>query len=371
MSDHAPQDAGQDLPPPEAGLDTAASRIEWLIDAYFDGQLESDQRHELRHELLSSPTSRQLFWQMARLKVALYYWAGEHWGEEAAVRDAQRCSIPTTTRTKHQWCEPFSRLRGFAATIAACFVSAGVAVGSSRALSPPALPLVRHSLPVGNPGFEEPLSVKRTSRSRLPADFGYWAGDDVVAITERAGVTPPEGRRMIAFEEALDEPRELGTGWSRACDFYQLIDLRPYQQLATDRQAVLQLSARFRNAADANVSADTTPTRFTCRIRMFNGPVEDVISDWPHAASREVAMGAELMSLSPSGLSGSWHDVVAHAIMPASATFAVIHIAASPDSHRESVATSQAYRFPLALCDDVRVDLLTHDDSAGSLAPRR
>jgi hypothetical protein len=377
MSGDALQDRGRDRPSATTGLDSAASRIEWLIDAYFDGELEPDERQELRHELLSSPSARQLFWQMARLKVALHYWAGEHWGEEAASREAHGCSIPAAAPRGRQRCEPFGPRRGpFAAMIAACIVCVGAGAGAAWTIAPPAVAPVKRTLPVANAGFEMPLCTRPTvaetaSRSRLPGTFGLWAGDSVAAIEERSGVTPPEGRRMIAFEEALNEPLQPETDWARACDYYQLIDLRPYQELAIDGRAVLQLAARFRHAADAGSSADAAPIRFTCRIRLFDDSIEDVVNDWPHASSRELAMGGEVVTIPPTGRSGEWHNVVARTLVPASATFAIIHIAASPDNEPEAAPPSQSYRYPLAFCDDVRVELLTHYDVPPQLSPRR
>lgn len=369
---------GSDQLPPEIGLDVTASRIEWLIDAYFDCDLEDDERQELRRELLSSPTARQLFWQMARLKIALHYWAGEHWGEEAAASETEGCSISATRQTHPRPRDRFGPKRGaFAAMIAMCIVCAGAGAGAARAIAPPAAAPVARRLPVANAGFEMPLDVRpkhvlATSRSRLPGDFGYWAGDSVAAVEQRAGITAPQGQRMIAFEEALNEPLVPTTDGARSCDYYQLIDLRPYRDLAADGRAVLQLSARFRNAADKASSADAAATRFTCRIRVFNGPIEHVVNDWPNAASRELAMGGEVLRIPPNGLSGEWHDLVARTIVPPSATFAILHIAASPDNEPENAsATSQSYRYPLAFCDDVRVDLLTNDGVPPRLSPRR
>lgn len=372
------QGLGPDQPPQETGLDAAASRIEWLIDSYFDCELEDDERQELRRELLSSPAARQLFWQMARLKVALHYWAGEHWGEQAAASEAEGCSISATSQARSQPRDRFGPKRGpFAAMIATCIVCAGAGAGAARAIAPPTAAPVARPLPVANSGFEMPLDVRpdhaqAISRSRLPGDFGYWAGDSIAAVEQRAGIAAPEGQRMIVFEEALNEPLMPKTDWARACDYYQLIDLTPYQDLAADGRAVLQLSARFRNAADQASSADAATTRFTCRIRLFNGPIEDVVNDWPHAASRELAMGAEVVRIPPNGLSGEWHDIVARTLVPTSATFAIIHIAASPDNEPENApATAQSYRYPLAFCDDVRVELLTNYDVPPQLSPRR
>lgn len=372
---HGPE---PDQPPREANLDTAASRIEWLIDAYFDCELEHDERQELRRELLASPAARQLFWQMARLKVALHYWTGEHWGEDAAAREAEGCSVPASRQADPQRSGRFRLKRApFAALIASCIVCAAGGAVAARAIAPPAVAPTVRSLPLANAGFERPLDVrpehaKATSRSRLPGDFGYWAGDSIAAVEQRAGITPPEGQRMIAFEEALNEPLLPQADWARSCDYYQLVDLRPYQDLAADGRAVLQLSARFRNVADQSNSADAATTRFTCRIRLFNGPVEDVVNDWPYAASRELAMGGEVVRIPPQGRSGEWHDVVARTLVPTSATFAIIHIAASPDNEPGNApAAAHSFRYPLAFCDDVRLEILTNYDAPPRLSPRR
>jgi hypothetical protein len=60
-------------------------RLQLLLDAYFDGALTEEQRAELERILLSSPASRQKYWDFARLHADAARWGQEAWGRRMAA----------------------------------------------------------------------------------------------------------------------------------------------------------------------------------------------------------------------------------------------------------------------------------------------
>lgn len=368
MTTHEPHDAAAAA----NACDSPATRLEWLIDAYFDGEIEPAERQELRRELLSTPAARELFWQMARLKVALHFWAGEAWGEAAAADEAGRgvdlCPLPPPG-----WAAWARRISGpFAAAIAACMACAGLGAGVALAFSPPLSSPMRRPLPVANGGFEEPLArPSSVPASRLPTSFGSWLGDLVTQVTERQGVRPFEGERMLVFEKALDDAVPGGGDQSRACDLYQWIDLRPFKTQTDDGRGVIECTVRFRNAA-VPTEGQPEATRFTCRVRLFDSRPEEIAAQWPRSTERELASGGELVRIPAEGRAGDWHEVTIRALVPPAATTALIQVAASPDDDPiPGKPDPVVHRYPLAFCDDVRVELLTFPEQLPPLTAKR
>jgi hypothetical protein len=55
-------------------------RLELLLDAHFDENLDAEQSAELNYRLLSSPQARELFWSRARFHALLRRYGSENWG---------------------------------------------------------------------------------------------------------------------------------------------------------------------------------------------------------------------------------------------------------------------------------------------------
>lgn len=59
-------------------------RLQMLLDRYLDGALSEDDRAELEHVLLASPSARATFWQSAGLHAVAMRWGQEAWGRRMA-----------------------------------------------------------------------------------------------------------------------------------------------------------------------------------------------------------------------------------------------------------------------------------------------
>jgi hypothetical protein len=63
-----------------------SSRLDYLLQGYFDGQLSLPEKKELEELLLSDPRTRQEFWLAARTHSALRLWGEAEWGRKAATQ---------------------------------------------------------------------------------------------------------------------------------------------------------------------------------------------------------------------------------------------------------------------------------------------
>ena len=114
------------------------TRLDQLLDAYFDEALSPADRAELEYLLLSSPQARQHFWKRARFQAVLRRFGTENWGKWLAQQSAfaapEAQNLPATSpvpdqrgRSAWRWREWFRPgLRWAPAAIAAVLVCLAV-----------------------------------------------------------------------------------------------------------------------------------------------------------------------------------------------------------------------------------------------------
>ena len=348
-------------------------RLESLIDAYLEGDLDGEELEELSQELLSSQEARKLFWTMARHRLRIERWARESWGAATARSDLD----PADARQRRSFGRGVGRVRSSprAAIVAFGAVCSLVGAGVALALTPIQLSPVRQPLPVANPGFEDPL-VEWTTDGELgrpPLRIGEWSGDIVRAVPASCGVKPCQGRQMLAFEKGL--PDRAGITQARGCDLFQVIDVRPFLRHASESRTTLAVTARFHEAAeggpplkrlDEGVAAGQA-SGVSCRVFVFAGAVEDVVENWPGSINSAIAHGFAKKDLPPVALhlgeaADDWHRLDAETLLPPSATFAVVHVSADCPEDRPADAAD----CPIAFCDDVRAEIVTYDEARPS-----
>lgn len=353
-------------------------RLEWLIDAYLDGGLGGDALDELSQELLSSPAARAVFWKMARHHLLVERWGKESWGA-AAARDSERQPAARSPRRRGEpgvdrrtsgdrWRRqgPYAAIVAFGA---ACTV---LGAGVAFALVPIELPPLRERIHVDNAGFEQPLAspLSPTLSGRPPRMTGQWLGDLVRAVPSNGTVVPYEGARMLAFEQGLagPSPRSIAS----ACDLFQVVDLRSIMATHEAGKTTLSLAARFHqmpelgSVASEPESGDqpsSRRTRVTCRVFVFQGAIGDVVDGWPLTINSAIALGFGVAELPLAGSAGSseWVAVNAQTLLPPAATFAILQISAGSPANGP-----RRDGLPIAFCDDVRAEIMSHETAWAS-----
>lgn len=340
----------------------AMSRLETLIDAYLQGDLDETDRGELSRALLASPAARSLFWEMARFSAGLERRAGENWGAVAANADrggARRSSQSIDEETRFpgrvhpvgsQWHRPM------AASLIAAIVASGLLGASvAWAISLPgrSRPAVRVVL--ANPSFESDTTdmvippASATRMEQLPQAFGVWGTDRVRICAAEAGVVPVEGRLMLAFEKSLPGPGDLAVATADSCDLYQLVDLAPFADLIAQGGCSLRLTAKVRDASGPHA----VQSLFVGRLSVFDCSVPEILPGWPETRSLAASEAAE--RLLSSGDADRWQQVSATVSLPPGSRFAIVQIDATTMDRSPGRGAAM---FDRHYCDDVRLTLL-------------
>ena len=338
------------------------SRLEALIDAYLQGDIDEAERRELSRSLLASPAARAVFWEMARFSSGLERWAGETWGEMAAheQREASRhdarsaagaSSHPVRARSaRYGWRRPMA-----ASLIAAIIVSGLLGAGVAWAISLPARSRSAVRLMLANQSFEADavgMAVPSAAAARmehLPDRFGVWGADHVRICGGENGVMPADGRKMLAFVRALPGPGDPTISTADSCDLYQLIDLTTHAALIAQGGCMLRLTAKVCDASGPH----EVQSLFVGRLSVYDRPLGDILPAWP--ASRSWAASEAAERLLSSGDADRWQQVSATVSLPAASRFAIVQIDATT---MDRTPGRGAATFDRHYCDDVRVTLL-------------
>lgn len=349
----------------------AVPRLETLIDRYLQGDLDEADRGELSRTLLASPAARTLFWDMARFSAGLERWAGETWGAAAArdettpARASPSSARPAagesadTTAVASVASPAGGWRRSMAAALAAAIVASGLLGASvAWAIAVPTRGRPTIHVAVANPGFEADArhmqipSAAATRMEHLPQAFGLWGTDRVRLCGAEQGVTPADGRGMLAFVQALPGPGDPAVSTADSCDLYQLIDLAPYADLIAQGNCMLRLTAKVRDASGPHA----VDSLFVGRLSVFDKPLAEIVPAWPE--SRLLAASEAAERLLSSGEANRWQQVSATVSLPAGSRFAIVQIDATT---MDRTPGRGAATFDRHYCDDVRLALLLPD----------
>lgn len=301
-------------------------RVNALIESYFNGTLEGEDRASLERTLLASAQARELFCRKAEIHEALQAWGSEHWDSLADVL-ASADRRPARFRWLAEWA---SHLRSATAAAFAVAISLSSVLGAGVALvfGGQSWPMTRVAVPIANGGFEQGASnfdascVAGQRLERLPDRFGVWAGDGVRPCGAERGVQPMDGRSMVAFEKALSGPGDPGVTRADSCDLFQLVDLTPYRELIAHGGCVLTLTSKVFEAPDPEGSSTT----YVISLHVFGGSPQTVVEGWPRG--QPLTMNQERLYLSQSQAAG-WRDLSTRVFLPTDATFAVVQLAST------------------------------------------
>lgn len=332
------------------------AHLEALIDAYLEGEIDDDGLQQLSEELLSSTDARTLFWSMAQHVMLLEQWSGEAWGAAAARAD--------TASATSLWARLSRGLRGpLAAMVALAVFSAATGASLARTIAPNGGIPERRRLPIGNGSFEQPTiappdSLEGRRVTSLPHDFGIWGGDFVEFVAPSEGIVPADGRRVLAFKRGLADPIFPADHAVRACDLAQVVDLRGVVRGDPAQPVVLELSARFLNARGLIKGTDSSSVRFMCRLAVFQGDQAPVRSRWPDSFVVATSAGVEERDVPAARGTPEWQRLSVKAVVPPSATFAIVQVSAALP---QRTASDAAGDLSGCFCDDVRATLIGYD----------
>ncbi len=180
--------------------------------------------------------------------------------------------------------------------------------------------------------------------SGFPSEFGEWSGDEAEAVAGWA----KDGKQALRFVRAEGDPA-VPNSRATACDILQLVDLRDANAGHEGEDAILELSAAFRDARPAK----GPQVRFACRLFVFTGDPSRVRDEWPLTMRDSLAAGAGNAS-SLGGAPQQWQVVTAKAVLPAKAEFAVVQIVVM-----KAAPSGQAAEFGEQFADDIRLTLKT------------
>jgi hypothetical protein len=260
---------------------------------YQDGTLTSDDLAAFEVSMRGDPTKRHIFVETQLRSMALH----NRFRQEAF-------RIEPATRRKTAWItRPITAM------------AAGLLIGLFSAslvwaISSPKTTTERLSSLI-NGNFDD--SHLETG---FPRQTAVWAGDE-------ASIT--DGRlRFIATGSDLNDP----SGRAIACDVFQLIDLRPLRHaLGQKSESVLELSADFLDSRPANTKPSVS---FFCQLYLFRGDPTQLHRDWPQSNSDALASGSAQITTLGSDGKGT-RSLTARCLVPSSADFAVIQVAARPN----------------------------------------
>lgn len=278
-----------------------------LIHQYLDGTLSEEAMPQLQSLLRESAEARRMLRDLSTVDTKL--------NELAATNPTTLHLLAPSALTQSQGDKrsphfklPFWRpLAAAAAGLAFGLCSASIvwAITSPKATTERLFSLM-------NGGFEEPRL-----EAGFPRQTGVWSGDE-------ATVTPEHTLRFIAPGSDANDPSARAI----SCDIFQLVDLRSLRQsLNADGNSVLELSAKFRDSRPTDVKTSVT---FFCQLYLFQGEPAALHQNWPQCIPEALSTGsAQITTLG--SLDAEWKPLTAKCLVPPSADFAVVQIAARPN----------------------------------------
>jgi hypothetical protein len=329
-------------------------RTNELIDAFFNCDLEGDDRLALERLLLQSPQARAIFWRKAEIHEELRDWGLEQWDRIGSPQ------LPGPRRM------PLARLlfgAGRAARAAAYPLTllVGWLVGMSVAwaMLPQSRPAVSIPLELANGGFEDDSATAISPAQgvdrleRLQTAYGVWTGDRVRVCEAEQGVTPAEGSHMLALERALPGPGDPADTRADSCDLFQVVDLAAHRDQIAKGGCTLTASAQLIDAGPQRPVA----TDFVVRVYVFSGLPETPLAGWPQTRLEALATGTERVT--SFGGQKAWREIATQSGLPKDASFLILQIDAT---NMDRTPGRPAAVFERHYCDKVRVTLHVPSD---------
>ena len=298
-----------------------------LLMRYQDGAISPDDLAQLEHEMSSNIARRRLFTETALQSTTLM----ERFRHESRQGQGTENSRISSTRKQGR--------RLVAGALVTGIILGLAGGGFVWAMSSPRVVATSKAVAgLIDGGFE---AMNGPLPSGFPHKEGIWSGDGAAIVADGA----LEGTRRLRFLQA-EADANAPNGRAIACDVFQLVSLQGMPSLrGSQGESMLELSASFVDERPENTNPSVT---FFCQLYLFHGDSSTIQKSWPINIGDAVASGSsETTTLG----AGQWRRVTVKSLVPASADYAVIHIAARPNLRGS---------MPMGLfVDDVRLRLKT------------
>jgi hypothetical protein len=153
--------------------------LERLLEAYFDGSLDEDSRHDLEQLVTSSASARARFWERAGMEDSLERWASKSRGETMALP----APAPRKVKLRRSHVAAISGWAAAAALVAAWGLQSWFAPGGGGKGTTAGTPAERPIAPLAGMGENTPVAY--LSRvSRLSGENRMLAGQSLAAGRE-------------------------------------------------------------------------------------------------------------------------------------------------------------------------------------------
>ena len=183
---------------------------------------------------------------------------------------------------------------------------------------PHAAGLLKIPLPLADGGFEQHLPVGHRG---IPLHPGVWGGDFSRITGPEQGIVPKDGRHMLRFLRS-DFEGEVSQ-WSYRGNVFQVVDLRPWNDLFREGRARVELTAGF-NAVPSQADEEF---RFGAQLFALEKPPEEIgasfSSTWLY--QQQVAASGQ-RSVRADDDPATWQLVDTELKIPPQTQFLVVHV---------------------------------------------
>jgi len=162
------------------------------------------------------------------------------------------------------------------------------------------------TIPLGNPGFESPVSAG------LPSTPGSWAGDLNSTTTAENGITPLSGSGMLRFMSMAVDGITNGTG----SDTVQLVDLSPYLASIGSGNFTTTFSASFNRTPGSAIN------QFEVIVRAYSGAV----GAFP--ANLNSPLATQFADLFSDSNAATWEPLSVSMTLPTNTTYLAVWVSA-------------------------------------------
>ncbi|MEY4485363.1 MAG: hypothetical protein RL693_2815 [Verrucomicrobiota bacterium] len=278
-----------------------------LIHQFLNGTLSEEAMPHLQSLLRESAEARKMLRDLSTVDTKLNELAAANPTTLHLLAPAALEKTQDAKRSSHFTSTFWRPLTAAAAGLAFGLFSASIvwAISSPKATTERLFSLI-------NGSFEE-----NRLETGFPRQTSVWSGDE-------AAITPDGTLRFIAPGSDANDPSARAI----SCDVFQLVDLRPLRQtLNNEGNSVLELSAKFRDSRPTDVKTSVT---FFCQLYLFQGEPAALHQSWPQCIPEALSTGsAQITTLG--SLNAEWKPLTAKCLVPPSADFAVVQIAARPN----------------------------------------
>ena len=255
-------------------------RLGFLLSAYVDGVLTSDEKLELEKALLTSAACRAQFWRQTRLHDQLRTISSTPGEGATPVLEFNAVQTPPDLhgyrRKTDFWRRPLTA--AVAGIVVSALCTSAVWAYAGQWLSPK--PKVSH---LSSTDFE---NIPAVPPAGIPSQPGQWSGDYSRIVDAENGIHPHSGRRMLRFLRADNALASKGAP-NYVGEAAQVIDLRPLRAELQQGASQIEITAWF---ASSDIHTKNEQFRFLLKAATFKGTPSEAPVLWEDTAQAALSM---------------------------------------------------------------------------------